>query len=176
MNPDSTISAIRPSMIAEVSTTIRGSPLLDVGTASASEPRMIPTVWAAPERSFRLATVRPSIPRPRNIDTPSGSREPNGGGNADNGKPSRSPINRPSSNPTTAVMNSAVERSSTRAINQLAGTTVRYGRIANPTITQAITQAASRKPAYVASSNRPRSASASTSPVNPPSAAPSTRM
>ena len=52
-------------------------------------------------------------------------------------------------------MNSAVERSSTRAISQVAGTIVRYGRIANPTMTQAMTQAASRKPKYVASRNRP---------------------
>ena len=47
----------------------------------------------------------------------------------------------------TAVTNSAVERSSTREISHRAGTIVRYGRIANPTTTQATTHAASRKPA-----------------------------
>ena len=46
----------------------------------------------------------------------------------------------------TAVMNSAVDRSWTREISQVAGTTVRYGRIANPTMTHAMTQAASRNP------------------------------
>ena len=46
----------------------------------------------------------------------------------------------------TAATNSAVERSSTRRTIQMAGTTVRYGRIANPTTIQATTQAARKAP------------------------------
>ena len=42
----------------------------------------------------------------------------------------------------TAATNSAVESASTWRISHWAGTTVRYGRIANPTTTQAMTQAA----------------------------------
>ena len=53
----------------------------------------------------------------------------------------------PSVSPTTAVTNSAVDRSSTWEMSQVAGTSVRYGRLANPTTTQATTHAASRKPA-----------------------------
>ena len=56
-------------------------------------------------------------------------------------------MSRPSNSPIVAVTNSAVDRSSTRAISQVAGTTVRYGRMANPTTIQAMTHAASRKPA-----------------------------
>ena len=80
---------------------------------------------AARMRSLRLATVRPAIPRPRKIDTPSGSHVPSGAGTAASGSPSRSPITRPSSRPTTAVTNSAVESAWTRPISQPAGTTVR---------------------------------------------------
>ena len=46
----------------------------------------------------------------------------------------------------TAVTNSAVDSSSTRRMSQVAGTTVRYGRIAKPTTIQATTQAASEAP------------------------------
>ena len=49
--------------------------------------------------------------------------------------------------PTTAVTNSAVDRSSTREISHCAGTSVRYGRIAKPTTTHATTQAAMSQPA-----------------------------
>ena len=87
------------------------------------------------------------MPRPRKIETPSGSHVPNGGARPDSGKPSSSPISRPSSRPTTAVTNSAVESASTCRISQPVGTTVRYGRIANPTTIQATTQAASSAPA-----------------------------
>ena len=51
------------------------------------------------------------------------------------------------SRPMTAATNSAVESSSTRRISHWAGTTVRYGRIAKPTTTQATTQAARNAPA-----------------------------
>jgi len=70
MNPDSTISAIRPSMMALVSTTIRGSPRDVPVPRSATGGRKIPTASAAISRSLRLATVRPSMPSPRKIETP----------------------------------------------------------------------------------------------------------
>ena len=78
---------------------------------------------------------------------PSGRPSPHGEGRLASGTPSSSPISRPSVSPTTAVTNSAVDRSSTREISQDAGTSVRYGRIANPTTTQATTHAARRNPA-----------------------------
>ena len=46
----------------------------------------------------------------------------------------------------TAATNSAVESASTWRISQAAGTTVRYGRIAKPTTSQATTQTASKAP------------------------------
>ena len=76
----------------------------------------------------------------------------------------------------TAVTNSAVESASTRAMSQLAGTSVRYGRIANPTMSQATTHVASNAPAYSAPSKSPPSAPASARPTRPPSAAPSRRI
>ena len=47
----------------------------------------------------------------------------------------------------TAVTNSAVDNSSTRAISHVAGTTVRYGRTPKPTTIQATTHTASSAPA-----------------------------
>ena len=85
-------------------------------------------------------------------------------------------MTRPSSRPTTAVTNSAVERASTRAISHVAGTIVRYGRMAKPTTIHATTHAARSAPAYPVSWNRPWPAPASTRPISPPSAAPSTRI
>ena len=82
----------------------------------------------------------------------------------------------PSSRPTTAVTNSAVDRSSTCRISQVAGTTVRYGRIAKPTTIQATTQAARRAPAYCGSRKSPSPEPASPSPTRLPSAAPRRRM
>ena len=52
------------------------------------------------------------------------------GAGCDSGRPSSRPIRRPMSRPTTAVTNSAVESASTWRISHVAGTTVRYGRIA----------------------------------------------
>ena len=72
-------------------------------------------------RSWRFATVRPSIPSPRKIETPSGSHVPNGSGSCESGRPSRRPSRRPMSRPTIAVTNSAVESASTRRISQVAG-------------------------------------------------------
>ena len=117
------MSAIRPSMIALVSTTTYGSPACDA--LSATGRRTMPIASAARMRSLRFATVRPAIPSPRKMDTPSGSQVPSGAGTAASGSPSRSPITRPSRRPTTAVTNSAVESSCTRLISQPAGTTVR---------------------------------------------------
>ena len=80
----------------------------------------------------------------------------------------------PMSRPMTAVTNSAVESSSTRRMSQVAGTTVRYGRIAKPTTIQATTQAARSAPAYSDPVNKPLPVDARASPTTPPSAAPRT--
>ena len=55
----------------------------------------------------------------------------------------------------TAVTNSAVDSASTRVMSQVAGTIVRYGRIANPTTSQATTHTAMMAPAYWLSVNSP---------------------
>ena len=137
---------------------------------------MKPTASAAISRSRRLATVSPTMPSPRKIETPSGSQVPNGGASCDSGSPSRRPIRSPSRRPTTAVTNSAVDSASTCRISHVAGTTVRYGRIANPSTIQATTHAASRAPAYSLSRKSPSPEAASASPTTLPSAAPRRRM
>src|SRR5215212_8982770 len=175
MKPESTMSLIRPSMIALVSTTIRGSPLAADPAPSGCGRRNSPIACAARMRSSRFATVSPSIPSPRKSETPKGSQVPNGTGKARSGRPSRRPMRRPRIRPTTAVTNSAVDSCSIWRISQIAGTTVRYGRIAKPTTTQATTQAARRTPPFGDSSNR-RADAASVSPTRPPRAAPSSRM
>ena len=131
MKPDSTISAMRPSMIALVSTTMCGSPRpapSPLGVRPADEPdglggdqQVLPLGDGQSEHAEaeeeRHAERQPRPPRL---------------GEADSGKPSRRPMSRPSRRPMTAVTNSAVDSSSTRAISHVAGTTVRYGRIAKP--------------------------------------------
>src|SRR5215218_78976 len=175
MNPDSTISAIRPSISTLVSTTIRGSP-----SAWASAPsrgrRTSPAPSAAAIRSNRFATVRPIMPRPRNRDTPSGSQVPSGPSICARGRPRRSPSRSPTNSPSTAATNSAVESSWTRRMSHRAGTTVRYGSTANPTSSQAIVHAARMNPAYWTPVNSPVPIDASPSPMKAPSAAPRTRI
>ena len=175
MKPDSTISAIRPSMIALVSTTMWGSPAARSRSASGIGRRTIPIASAARSRSSRLATVSPSIPRPRKSDTPRGSHVPSGSGKADSGRPRSRPISIPISSPTTAVTNSAVDSSWICRTSQTAGTTVRYGRIANPTTIHATTHAASSQPPP-ADCSKSRADAASARPTRPPSAAPRRRM
>ena len=138
MNPDSAISAIRPSMIALVSTTICGSPRW-TAPSSGSGRRKIPSASAAVTRSARLATVRPTIPSPRPIDTARGSQSPSGDGRNDSGIPRSSPIRRP-------ITNSAVDSAWAFRMSHSAGTMVRYGRMAKPTTIQATTQAARKNP------------------------------
>ena len=58
----------------------------------------------------------------------------------------------------TAVTNSAVDSASTRRISQVAGTTVRYGRIAKPTTIQATTHGREERAGVVGRRNRPRPA------------------
>ena len=145
MNPDSTISAIRPSMMALVSTTIRGSPSLPGRVLAAAAARG-PIASAAAIRSLRLATVRPIMPRPRKSETPSGSQVPERAPIGASGRPSRRPMQQAENRPTTAVTNSAVDSSWTCRTSQPAGTTVRYGSMAKPTIIHATTQAARRRP------------------------------
>ena len=100
--------------------------------SSGSGRRTMPIASAAVARSLRLATVSPTIPRPRKRETPIGSHVPSGGGSVDSGRPSRTPMSRPIRRPTTAATNSAVDSCWTWRISQPAGTTVMYGRIANP--------------------------------------------
>ena len=145
MNPESTISAIRPSIRTLVSTTTCGSPSF----ASSPEPgrRMIPAPSAAAIRSKRFATVRPIIPRPRNSEIPSGSQVPSGPSIWASGRPSSRPSSRPTNRPRIAATNSAVDSSWTFSISQRAGTIVRYGSTAKPTIIHATVQAARMNPA-----------------------------
>src|SRR4029078_5221450 len=86
------------------------------------------------------------MPSPKKIDTPMGSQVPQGYGNCDRGAPSRRPASRPTSRPMTAVTNSAVDISWTRLSTQVAGTIVRYGRIANPRTSHETVQAATSAP------------------------------
>ena len=72
----------------------------------------------------------------------------------------------------TAATNSAVESASTWLISQVAGTIVRYGRMAKPTTSQATTQTASRAPEYWLSVNSPSPVVASTSPMSAPERSP----
>ena len=162
-------------MIALVSTTMCGSPAVPPRPPSGTGRRTIPIASAAMIRSSRFATVRPSIPSPRPSDTASGSHVPSGSGKAESGRPSSSPIRRPSSRPTTAVTNSAVESCSIWRISQTAGTTVRYGRIAKPTTIQATTQAIRSQPP-ASDCSKSRAVAARPSPTRPPSAAPRRRM
>ena len=141
MKPDSTISAIRPSMIALVSTTMWGSPAAGVRSPSAAGGGRARSPRRRSSRSWRLATVSPSIPRPRNERDP--QRQPLAvrTGKA-SGSPSRRPISSPRSRPATAVDELGRREVLDWRMSQPAGTTVRYGRIAKPTTIQATTQAA----------------------------------
>ena len=65
------MSAMRPSMMALVSTTTCVW-LLWVPPEAGRAPRTSPAAWAAATRSSRLATVRPTIPSPKQMDTPIG--------------------------------------------------------------------------------------------------------
>jgi hypothetical protein len=87
------------------------------------------------------------MPRPRKSEIPSGSQVPSGPSIWASGRPRRSPSNSPTNSPSTAATNSAVESSWTRPMSQPAGTIVRYGSTAKPTIIQAIVHAARMKPA-----------------------------
>ena len=138
------MSAIRPSMIALVSTTIAGP--VAGGATSVPGRRMRPTAWAVATRSARFATVSPVIPKAMTIETASGAQVPSGAGSAARGIPSRSPIRRPMRRPPTAATNSAVESFSTSRTSQEAGTTVMYGRTANPVTAHATTHAATSAP------------------------------
>ena len=110
MKPDSTISAIRPSMIALVSTTMWGSPAAWPRSARrgpADEPDRLggeEQVLALRDGQARACRARGRARRPSGSHVPSGSLE-----RATAAGPSRRPISRPSSSPTTAVTNSAVE-------------------------------------------------------------------
>ena len=111
---------------------------------------------AATIRSRRLATVRPSIPSPRNSDTPRGSdvaprRRQVGERDAEeqaHQEAEGQADDRGDELGGRQVLDAA--RSATSP-----GTSVRYGRIAKPTTTQATTHAASRKPGIAASVNSP---------------------
>ena len=108
-------------------------------------------------RSSRLATVRPSIPSPRNERHAERQPRPERVREARTAAArAAAPSAGPSSRPTTAVTNSAVESCSIWRISQTAGTTVRYGRIAKPTTTQATTQATSSQPPPGDSLEEPR--------------------
>ncbi len=80
------------------------------------------------------------------------------------------------SSPATAVTNSAVDRSWTPRTRRPAGTTVRYGRIENPTMTHATTHAAMSAPPFGASLNGVSLAVAKAIPTRPPIAAPMSLM
>ena len=115
--------------------------------------RMSPMLSAAVIRSWRLATVSPTIARPRNMEMPIGATVPIAPGSADSGNPSSRPRRRPRNRPMIAVTNSAVERAWTARSAASAGITVRYGRSVKPSTIQAITQAATSSGAPGAGSN-----------------------
>ena len=93
-NPDSTISAIRPSMSTLVSTTIVRV-ALGLLAPWRRRRRTRPAPSAAAMRSYRLATVRPIIPSPRNSEMPSGSQVPSGPSIWASGRPSSRPEQQP---------------------------------------------------------------------------------
>ncbi len=92
-------------------------------------------------------------------------------------------MSRPRRSPTTAVTNSAVDSRWTARNSHVAGTTVRYGRIAKPTTSQATSQAINQMPPLGVTSIPPLGVGtsrpaglASARPTKPPSATPSSRM
>ena len=89
----------------------------------------------------------------------------------------------PRRSPTTAVTNSAVDSRWTARKSQVAGTIVRYGRIAKPTTSQAAIQAISQMPPLGVTMIPPSGVSTSSpaglaraNPTRPPSTMPSRRM
>ena len=129
--------------------------------ASAPSPRVAAAGPARPpraamSRSWRLATVSPSIPRPRNSETP--ERQPAcptaaGSGRAGSRAAGPSAGRAAGRRPRSRTPRSTV--ASTLRTSQLAGTTVRYGRSAKPTTTQATTQAASSAPGVAGVAEQP---------------------
>ena len=118
MKPDSTISAIRPSMIALVSTTMCGSP-----APAGRRPRV-----RAPDEPDRLGgdqqvaalgdgqAEHPEAEEERDPERQPRARAARRGWTA--ASPSSRPISSPISSPMTAVTNSAVESSSTWRMSQ----------------------------------------------------------
>ena len=176
MKPDSTISAIRPSMMALVSTTMCGSPTARPSVVLVAARRKKPTASAAIRgpRAWRRST-RPCRDRGRSRRQAAGTVR-TGRASPPSGRPSSRPISRPSRRPMMAVTNSAVESSSTWRRSHSAGSTVMWGRIPKPTIIQATVHSATRAPAASNWWNRPSPVVARTSPTEPPSRAPRTRM
>ena len=178
MKPDSTTSAIRPSMMALVSTTMRGSPLARAARPSGVGRRTRPIASAATSRSSRLATVRPDHAEPE--EDRHAERQPRaraGPAKFDSGRPRSRPIRRPISRPTTAVTNSAVDSCLDLADEPAAGTTVRYGRTPKPDHEPGDDPAATTSaPAYGLPGNRPPPERRQVEPDEPPSAAPRRRM
>ena len=179
MNPDSTISAIRPSMIALVSTTMCGSP---VGGSSAPRPggrRMSPIGLGGDQQVVSLGDRQPEHPEPE--EERDAERQP---------RPERRRASAPAAGraagPSAGRAAARRPRSRTRRSRaarpggsaSVAGTTVRYGRIAKPTTIQATTHSGEQRPPVgVRSRGRGRRrSSASASPTSPPSAAPRTRI
>ena len=130
MNPDSTISAIRPSISTLVSTTIRGSPSRRAGSAPGAG------------RARPLGSGDEVVPlgdeqahHPEAQEQRDAERQPGAERALDlgSGRLSSSPSRRPTNRPRTAATNSAVDSSWTLRISQPAGTIVRYGSSAKPT-------------------------------------------
>ena len=143
MNPDSTISAIRPSMIALVSTTIRGSPRDRPAPRSACRRPEDADGLCRDQEVLALGDHQTEHPEAQEDRDAERQQLPQGAARPDSGMPSSRPIRRPRSSPMTAATNSAVDSClDAGGCSHCAGTTVRYGRIANPTTTQAMTQAA----------------------------------
>ena len=147
MNPDSTISAIRPSMSTLVSTTIVRVAL---GLLVASRPAGGSGPRPRPRRSGRTAWRRsgPSCRGPGTARSRAAARCPAG--------PRSGPAGGRAAGPAAGRRTGRGSRPRTRRSTAPgparsasgAGTTVRYGSTAKPTTTQAIVHAASMNPAY----------------------------
>ncbi len=75
-----------------------------------------------------------------------------------------------------AVTNSAVDSCSTSRMSHVAGTMVRYGSTPKPTTPHTTTHSATSAPEASKSRKSPLPVVANTSPMDPPSRAPRTRM
>ena len=156
MNPDSTISAIRPSMIALVSTTMCGSPAASSVSSAGARPADEADRLGGEQQVLALGDGQAEHPEPEEqrharaaATSRAAPRTPTAADRAAGPSAARAAARRRPSRTRRSTARWTARKS------HVAGTTVRYGRIAKPTTSQAAIQAISQMPPLGVTSTPP---------------------